>query len=98
MVVTQFDPNPSATHGTVIAYLNGAQMLSHSPPAPLSRGNYPINAGTAIHLGGGGDLSQPAPVLMREGLITNNVMTASEVTAMRANLEAFYSPLKFPSP
>jgi hypothetical protein len=96
MVVTQFDPNPTATHGTVITYLNGTQVLSKSPPAPLSRGNYPINAGTAIHLGGGGDLSQPAPVLMREGLITNNVMTASEVTAMKANLVAFYSPLQFP--
>lgn len=96
MVVTQFDPNPTATHGTVISYLNGVQVLSKSPPAPLSRGNYPINAGTAIHLGGGGDLSQPAPVLMREGLITNAVMTASEVTAMKANLVAFYSPLKFP--
>jgi hypothetical protein len=33
---------------------------------------------------------------MREGLITNAVMTASEVTAMKANLVAFYSPLKFP--
>jgi len=96
MVVTQFDPNPTATHGTVISYLNGVQVLSKTPPAPLSRGNYPINAGTAIHLGGGGDLSQPAPVLMREGLITNSVMTASEVTAMKANLVAFYSPLKFP--
>jgi hypothetical protein len=96
MVVTQFDPNPTATHGTVISYLNGVQVLSKSPPAPLSKGNYPINAATAIHLGGGGDLSQPAPVLMREGLITNAVMTASEVTAMKANLVAFYSPLKFP--
>ncbi len=98
MVVTQFDPNPTATHGTVITYLNGKQVLSKSPPAPLSRGNYPINAGTAIHLGGGGDLSQPDPVLMREALITNNVMTASEVTAMKANLEALFSSLKFPSP
>jgi hypothetical protein len=96
MVVTQFDPNPTATHGTVISYLNGKQVLSKSPPAPLSRGNYPINAATAIHLGGGGDLSQPAPVLMREGLLTNEVITASEVTAMMANLTAFYSQLKFP--
>lgn len=96
MVVTQFDPNPTATHGTVITYLNGNQVLSKSPPAPLSRGNYPINAGTAIHLGGGGDLSQPAPVLMREGLITNNVMSASEVTAMKTNITTFYSMLKFP--
>ena len=35
---------------------------------------------------------------MREALITNNVMTADEVTAMKANLEALFSSLKFPSP
>jgi hypothetical protein len=100
MVVTQFDPNPTATYGTVITYLNGLKVLSKSPPAPLSRPNgpFPINAGTAIHLGGGGDLSQPAPVLMREGLLTNAVMTASEVAAMKANLVAFYSMLNFPEP
>jgi hypothetical protein len=98
MVVTQFDPNPTATHGTVISYLNGVKVLSNSPPAPLSRpvGPLPINAGKAIHLGGGGDLSQPAPVLMREALITNAVMTASEVAAMKANIVAFYPMLKFP--
>jgi hypothetical protein len=86
MVVTQFDPTPNA----VITYLNGTQEFSHSPPKAK------INAGTAIHLGGGGDLSQPDPVLMREALITNNVMSASEVTAMKANLVAFFSTLKFP--
>jgi hypothetical protein len=86
MVVTQFDPTPNA----VITYLNGTQEFSHSPPKAK------INAGTAIHLGGGGDLSQPDPVLMREALITNNVMSASEVTAMKANLVAFFSALKFP--
>jgi hypothetical protein len=96
MVVTQFDPNPTSTHGTVISYLNGKQVLSKSPPAPLSRGNYPINAGTAIHVGGGGDLSQPDPVRMREALITNNVMSASEVTAMKTNITGFFSTLKFP--
>ena len=92
MVVTQFDPTPNA----VIAYLNGTQVLSHSPPAPLSRGNYPINAGTAIHLGGGGDLSQPDPILMREALVTNAVMSSSEVTAMKTNIVTFFSMLKFP--
>ena len=92
MVVTQFDPTPNA----VIVYLNGTQVLSHSPPAPMSRGNYPINAGLAIHLGGGGDLSQPDPVLMREALVTNTIMTASNVTAMKANIVAFYPSLKFP--
>jgi hypothetical protein len=85
MVVTQFDPTPNS----VITYLNGTQVLLHSPP------KVPLNVGTAIHLGGGGDLSQPDPVRMREALITNNVMSASEVTAMKANITAFFSTLKF---
>jgi len=87
MVVTQYDPSPNA----VITYLNGTQVLSHSPPKAGK-----LNAGTAIHLGGGGDLSQPDPVLMREALFTNNVMSASEVKAMLANIQALFTTLKFP--
>jgi hypothetical protein len=85
MVVTQFDPGPNA----VITYLNGAKVLTHSPPKAK------LNAGTAIHLGGGGDLSQPAPVRMREALFTNDVMSDSEVAAMKSNITAFFSALKF---
>jgi hypothetical protein len=87
MVVTQFDPTLNA----VITYLNGTKVFTNSPPKAKT-----INAGTAIHLGGGGDLSQPDPVLMREALFTNNVMSASEVTAMKANIVASYSSLNFP--
>ena len=86
MVVTQFDPSKNA----VISFLNDTQVLSHSPP----RAN--LNAGTAIHLGGGGDLSQPDPVRMREALVTNVVMSESEVTALQENIEAFYPSLNFP--
>ena len=85
MVVTQFDPTPNA----VITYLNGTKVLTHSPPKAK------LNAGTAIHLGGGGDLSQPAPVRMREALFTNNVMSDSEVTAMKSNITTFFSALKY---
>jgi hypothetical protein len=85
MVVTQFDPTPNA----VITYLNGAKVLMHSPPKAK------LNAGTAIHLGGGGDLSQPAPVRMREALFTNTVMSDSEVTAMQSNIATFFSTLKY---
>ena len=85
VVVTQFDPTPNA----VITYLNGKQVLMKSPPKAK------INAGTAIHLGGGGDLSQPDPVRMREALFTNNVMTASEVTAIQSNIAAFFPTLKY---
>jgi len=44
VVVTQFDPTPNA----VTTYLNGTKVLTHSPPKAK------LNAGTAIHLGGGG--------------------------------------------
>jgi len=33
---------------------------------------------------------------MREALFTNNVMSASEVTAMKTNITTFFSTLKFP--
>jgi hypothetical protein len=84
-VVTQFDPTPNA----VITYLNGTKVLTHSPPKAK------INAGTALHLGGGGDLSQPAPVRMREALFTNNAMSDGDVAAMKTNITAFFSALKF---
>jgi hypothetical protein len=85
MVVTQFDPTPNA----VVTYLNGTKVLTHSPPKAK------LNAGTAIHLGGGGDLSQPAPVRMREALFTNNVMSDSDVAAMKSNVITFFSALKY---
>lgn len=86
LVVTQFDPTANA----VSTYLNGTQKFSHSPPKAK------LNAGTAIHLGGGGDLSQPDPILMREALITNAVMSASTVAALKTNAVAFYPALTFP--
>lgn len=86
LVVTQFDPSPNA----VITYLNGTQVLSHSPPKAK------LNVSTAIHVGGGGDLSQPDPVRMREALVTNSVMSTSEVAALKSNVTAFFSTLKFP--
>jgi hypothetical protein len=86
LVVTQFDPGANA----VITFLNGAQVLSHSPPKAT------INAGTAVHVGGGGDLSGPDPILMREAFITNALLSASDVTALKANAVAAYPSLKFP--
>jgi hypothetical protein len=70
--------------------LNGTQMLSHSPP----KAN--LNVKKAIHIGGGGDLSQPDPVRMREALISNSVMSSSEVAAMKQNVTTFFPTLKFP--
>jgi hypothetical protein len=53
---------------------------------------------TAIHLGGGGDLSQPSSVFFREGLITNTTMTATDMTNVQINTAAFFSTLTFPPP
>ena len=86
LVVTQFDPTSNA----VSTFLNGTQKFSHSPPKAQ------LNAGTAVHLGGGGDLSQPDAVLMREAFFTNAVMSSSTVTALKANAVAFYPALSFP--
>jgi hypothetical protein len=86
LIITQFDPAKNA----VDTYLNGSHVLSHSPPKAS------INAGTAIHVGGGGDLSQPDPVLMREAFVTNTLMTSVEATALKTNAIAFYPMLKFP--
>ena len=86
LVVTQFDPTSNA----VSTFLNGTQKFSHSPPKAA------LNAGTAVHLGGGGDLSQPDAVLMREAFFTNAVMSSSTVTALKANAVSFYPTLSFP--
>ncbi len=86
LVVTQFDP----TSNTVSTFLNGTQKFSHSPPKAQ------LNASTAIHLGGGGDLSQPDAVLMREALFTNATMASTTVTMLKANAGAFYPSLSFP--
>jgi len=85
LVITEFDPSPNA----VITYLNGTKVLTHSPPKAK------LNAGTAIHLGGGGDLSQPAPVRMREAFFTNNVLGDDDAKAVQSNVTGFFSGLKY---
>jgi len=86
LVVTQYDPTSNA----VSSFLNGTQKFSHSPPKAK------LNYSTAIHLGGGGDLSQPDAVLMREAFFANSVLTSGTVTALKANAQAFYPMLSFP--
>jgi hypothetical protein len=88
LVVTQFDSSKNA----VSTYLNGTMMFSHSPPKAS------LNVSTAIHVGGGGDLSQPDNVLMREAFATNSILSASDVAALKTNATAFYPSLSFPAP
>ena len=75
--------------------IENAMVVTQFDPSPNAVTTW-LNVSTAIHLGGGSDLSQPAPVLMREALITNSAMISSEVMAMKANTVAFYPSLRFP--
>jgi hypothetical protein len=84
-VVIAFDP----VADTVSGWLNGASLFSRSPPSIA------INTGTSIHLGGGGDLSQPAPTIMREAFVANTAMSSADDSAVFANITAFYGGLPF---
>lgn len=80
----------SGSTGTVAtAAANGTQLFSLTPATS------PLNPGLSIHLGGGGDLSA-APMLFREGIITNSALSAGQQAPIVANETAFYAPLSFP--
>lgn len=82
----------SSGTNTVTAQVNSHSIFNNSPPAAT------IDAGLSIHLGGGGDLSQPAPVYMREGMIINGALSGAQQTSILNNVTAFpgYSALSFP--
>jgi hypothetical protein len=81
-----FDSASKIVTGTV----NGIEIFSTPIAAAIP------NPGAFIHFGGGGDLSQPAPSIMREGLITNSAMTAAQINAIYRNMTGFYRSLSFP--
>jgi hypothetical protein len=75
---------------TVTGTLNGQLLINNSPPDTT------INPGTSIHFGGGGDLGQPDPATMREGLITNSALSSAQQTSVLNNMTAFFSGVSFP--
>jgi hypothetical protein len=82
----------------VKSYINGGLLLAASPPAvSLCAGCAGMNLTGAgsIHLGAGGDLSEPAPALVREMALTNTAVSAADYTAAYANIKAFYPALTF---
>lgn len=76
---------------TVTGAVNNHSLLSRSPPD----GN-PLNSGIAVHFGGGGDLSQPAPATMREALVTNTALTSGQQSNIYNNTISFFSQLSYP--
>ena len=87
-VIGLFTFTGGATGGTVTGTLNGTQIFSHTPTYANTLGaNMAI--GTAMRLGGGGDLSH-VDVIFREGLITNGVVSVPNEAAARNNMTTFY--------
>lgn len=85
----QFNPVPKNT-----GWFNGVTSFEHSPAQEPTN----MYSGPYIHMGGGGDLSQPQTIDWRETLLTNDVMTLANKNLVFANETAFYSGLTFPSP
>ena len=80
----------NSSTNTVTGALNGHSLFSHNPPGAT------INAGISIHFGGGGDLGQPDPATMREGLIANAALSSVQQSSILSNMTAFYSGVSFP--
>lgn len=74
---------------TITGTENGVLMFNEAPAVTLNPGRY-------IHLGGGGDLSQPAPSITREALFTNSALTATQIANAYGNMTSFYSAITFP--
>jgi hypothetical protein len=82
----------------VRSYINGGVAVpAQIPAASLCAGCAGINLTGAgsIHLGAGGDLSEPAPALVREMAITNTAISAGDYAAAYSNIKAFYSAVSF---
>lgn len=80
-----------ASTGLLSAYLNSHLVVNAAPP-----GVAPVNAGTSVHVGAGGDLSQPAPTIMRLGILINGMVSTVDRTAIYNWTIARYPGLSFP--
>lgn len=94
-------PNPAnlfavmqkTSTNTVSAWLNGTEVISGDTP-----GFGVIDSGTSIHLGGGGDLSQPSSPAMREWAITNSAVSQTDVNAALNQIKINFPTLGFGAP
>lgn len=88
-VIDMIAVNSGSTLATGIS--NGTVCWSGNPPFGTA-----INAGTHLRVGGGGDVSQPAPLTFRDGMIFNAFLTPADEAVIETNLRSFYSQLTFP--
>jgi hypothetical protein len=87
----------------VSSYINGGLLRSAvTPAAALCTGCAGINLPGSVHVGGGGDLSQPTPALMRHFGFTNTAISQSDVTAaynlIKARTSGFLTWTDFTAP
>ena len=82
----------ATTDGTPVwnsaTWINGTQYIPGTVPTGL---NVPAH----VHLGGGGDLTWPAPATFREGIFWNTALSTSDEAAIFANEQARYPALSF---
>ena len=86
----------NATTNTAYGWINAHALYTNSPPNYLTTSTGYIFPGASLRLGVGGDLSQPAQTIFREGYITNGTLSGADVTASLANMTAFYAGVVFP--
>ncbi len=89
-----FDPATKRVSG----FINGGITWSISPSIVYHCSGCTLSPGNHLHLGMGGDGSNPAKVVAREMIITNATLTFSQYQAMFANVKARYPTLLFPGP
>ena len=83
---------------TVSGFINGYDLFDWSPPASQVLANQPLNPGNHLHLGMGGDGTQPVPFLFRGALIFNSPLTFAQYQAVFSNVQSHYPTLTFPNP
>lgn len=84
--------NHDTVGNLVNGWINGYHSFSAAP------GVTPLAPGTSVHIGGGGDLSQPADIAIREMAVTNTAMTQTDVNAVFSQTKINYlGLLTFPN-
>lgn len=98
VVLIDHSGGPSPPSNSTIWYNGHTIWSQNAMPLPSSSvGAYVYNiVGPYMRLGGGGDLSQRSPILWREGLIANSILSSGEKAAILSNNQAFYPTLLFP--
>jgi hypothetical protein len=70
---------------TTTGWTNGTEVFSEAPKQS------PLVPGSSVHIGGGGDLSQPADLAAREWAITNTALSSGDIAAAFSQVQANFA-------